>query len=50
MNYLQPTPSTHRQQPIVKVDFNFDEDLIALIKVQKRGTVFKILSEVIGAW
>lgn len=35
MNYLQLTPSIHRQQPIIKVDFDFDKDLIALVKVQK---------------
>ena len=35
MKNLRLIPSIHRQQPIVKVDFNFDMDLIRLVKQQK---------------
>lgn len=35
MNYLHLKPALHRNQPIIKVDFDFDKDLIALVKVQK---------------
>ena len=35
MKNLRLIPSIHRQQPIVKVDFNFDIDLIRLVKQQK---------------
>ena len=35
MKYLQLKTDVHRNQPIVKVTFNFDKDLVALVKVQK---------------
>ena len=35
MNYLHLKPALHRNQPIIKFDFDFDKNLVALIKVQK---------------
>lgn len=48
MNYLQLTPDVRRNQSIIKVDFNFDKDLIALVKVQKGVSYLKYIQELLG--
>lgn len=48
MNYLQLIPDVHRNQPIIKVDFNFDKDLIALVKDQKGVSYLKYIQRLLA--
>ena len=48
MTSLQLIAGTYRQQPIVKVTFPYNKDLIALIQTQDSGTASHYIQVLLG--
>jgi hypothetical protein len=48
MNCLQRIPYIHRNQPMIKVAFDFDTGLLGLANPQKGGTALRHIQELLG--
>lgn len=48
MNCLQRIPCIHRNQPMIKVAFDFDTDLLGLANPQKGGTALRHIQTPLG--
>ena len=48
MKYLRLPTSTYKNQAVVKVDFAFDKQLIALISTQKEATYLRSIQVLLG--